>query len=282
MTNNNYLDKLHSEILNILDEIVVICEKHNLKYYLIGGTLLGAIRHKGFIPWDDDLDIIMPREDYVKLTEQYFKELPPEYKLDWFNTNPNYNHIFAKIYNVNTLFEEELSENVHSKRGIFVDIFPMDVSNGYSLEVLIRKKIVNQINRLLVLSELKDEQTGLTKLLLQLFDAKQLQKMALFVMEWKSKKGGKYYSNFGSQYNIKRQTHPIVNFGSGVKKTFEDRIYNCPCNYEEVLTSIFGKNYMEIPPADKRRTHYPFRVKFSDGEEIFFGKVQNKIVVGKD
>ena len=282
MINNNYMDKLHTEILSILDEIVVICEKHNLSYYLIGGTLLGAVRHKGFIPWDDDLDIIMPREDYIKLTEDYYKELPEGLKLDWFNTNPHYNHIFAKIYNAHTLFEEEISDKVHSKRGIFVDIFPMDVTKGYSCGVIIRKKIVNQINRLLSLKDIRDEQKGVTKVLLRVFSAKQLQTMAAFIMKWNSKTGGEYFSNFGSQYNIKRQTHPISNFGEGVLLPFEDRQYRCPVNYKGVLTSIFGPNYMHLPPEDKRKTHYPIRVIFSDGQEIFFGKTENKLEIGKD
>lgn len=282
MDKEDYLNKLHREILVILDEIVKICEKYKLKYYLIGGTLLGAIRHNGFIPWDDDLDIIMPREDYIKFTEKYYTELPSDFMLDWMNTNPDYNHIFAKVYNVNTLFEEELSEAVHSKRGIFVDIFPMDISKGISFGVLTRKKIINQINLLLFMKSIQNEQKGLTRLLLLLFSARKLQSMALFFMKLGSKHGGDFYSNFGSQYNIKKQTHLIVNFGDGIKIQFEDRFYNCPVKYDEVLKSIFGCDYMQIPPENKRRTHYPFRVIFSNGEEVFFGKAENKLKVEKN
>ena len=282
MNNEEYLPKLHKEILLILDEIVKICEKHDLKYYLIGGTLLGAIRHGGFIPWDDDLDITMPRDDYVKFTEKYYNELPLPFRLDWYNTNPEYNQLFAKVFNTNTLFEEEISDNVHLRRGIFVDIFPMDISKGYSCGVIVRKKIINQVKKLLFLKAVQYEQKGVTRLILRAFSTKRLQKIALFFMSLGSRRGGAYYSNFGSQYNIKRQTHPIENFGDGVKKSFEDRTYICPSNYNGVLASIFGNDYMELPPENKRRTHYPFRVIFSDGEEVYFGKNENRIMVGKD
>ena len=78
------LKKLHDEEVKILDEIVRICSKNNLEYFLIGGTLLGAIRHKGFIPWDDDLDIAMPREDYEKFLKIAEQELEEPYKLEYY------------------------------------------------------------------------------------------------------------------------------------------------------------------------------------------------------
>lgn len=94
---NDYLRNLHSTMIEILDEFDRICNKHNLTYFLIGGTLLGAVRHKGFIPWDDDMDLAMPREDYEKFINVYYKELNDKYYLDNFNNNKLYYLNFSKI-----------------------------------------------------------------------------------------------------------------------------------------------------------------------------------------
>lgn len=282
MEKKDYLPMLHKEILNILDEIVRVCESHRLHYYLIGGTLLGAVRHKGFIPWDDDLDIIMPRDDFEKFVNEYYKDLKDGFSLEWINTNPKYNYIFAKVCRDGTLFEEEIGERSTSKRGIFVDIFSMDITNGYSPVVEKQKKEVLKWSGLLFTKFYASEKAGIKKLILNILPGTFLNARATHYMKKSSSPEGQYYSNFGSQYNIKRQTHPISNFGEGVLLSFEDRQYRCPVNFEGVLTSIFGSNYMQLPPEDKRKTHYPVRVVFSDGQEMVFGKTENKVVIGKD
>ena len=94
---DSILKRIHKIQVEILDEIVRICEKYSLEYCLIGGTLLGAIRHKGFIPWDDDLDITMPRDSYEKFIRLCNSELNSKYLLDIYETNPDYWLPFAKV-----------------------------------------------------------------------------------------------------------------------------------------------------------------------------------------
>ena len=90
------LCRLHEEMFIIYKEIARICDKHNLKYFVVGGTLLGAVVHKGYIPWDDDLDIAMPRDDYDKFINVFSKELDERFYLHHTTTDPNYWLPFAK------------------------------------------------------------------------------------------------------------------------------------------------------------------------------------------
>ena len=277
MNNEEYLKRLHGEIIIILEEIVRICKKYDLKYYLTGGTLLGAIRHKGFIPWDDDLDIAMPRDDFEKFVTLY-KELKPPFHLEWINTNDHYNLIFAKVCNENTVFEEEVYDGIVTKRGIFVDIFPLDTTNGYSRILGIRKNIVAHFAGWLFCKQFEEKLTGIKRLFVKSLSPYTFNRISCFFMKLGGKRG-RYYSNFGSQYNIKRQTHLIEYYGDGLMMPFENQSYCVPCNYDAVLKSIYGNKYLDIPPLNKRRYHYPLRVVFSDGKQVEFDRVINKINV---
>ena len=111
----------------ILDTIHTICKENHLRYSLIYGTLIGAVRHKGFIPWDDDIDIVMPRRDYNKFMKIWERESPQGYILQNYYTDSDYTNNFAKVRKDNTTFiqsEDERDKKYH--KGIFVDIFPAD------------------------------------------------------------------------------------------------------------------------------------------------------------
>ena len=121
------LKKLHESEVKVLDEIVRVCNNNDLRYFLMGGTLLGSIRHKGFIPWDDDLDIAMPREDYEKFLEIAPKELCEDFELDDISINKKYWLIFAKVRLKNSHFtEKNYNKKYNGPDGIWVDIFPID------------------------------------------------------------------------------------------------------------------------------------------------------------
>ena len=113
--------------IKVLENFIKIASKHNLKYFLYGGTLLGAIRHKGFIPWDDDVDVIMPRSDYEIFLKVAKEELPNNMFLQTCLTDPYYSLPYAKIRKVNTSYIEMTTR--HRKKmvnGVFIDIFPLD------------------------------------------------------------------------------------------------------------------------------------------------------------
>lgn len=133
------ISKVKQIELDILLAFDKVCKKHNLTYFLFAGTLLGAVRHKGFIPWDDDIDVCMPRNDYNKFMEIGQKELPSDLFIQNHRTDKQYTLAFSKIRKINTSFVEYNSQLKHMNHGIFIDIFPMD---GYPSDPKLRKKYV--------------------------------------------------------------------------------------------------------------------------------------------
>ena len=122
----NELERLQKEEIDILNEIVRICDKNNIPYFLAAGTLLGAVRHSGFIPWDDDIDLFMLRDDYNKFIKCAINEINDNYFLQCHDTDKYYYSSFIKVRKNNTLMIEEENENRKIHRGIWVDIFPLD------------------------------------------------------------------------------------------------------------------------------------------------------------
>ena len=115
------------KMLEMVTELDRVCRKYDIPYFLYGGTLLGAIRHGGFIPWDDDLDVGLLRSDYLRLLKVLPGELPPGMVLQSNDTDPNYFYFFAKLRDQHSILEEPSPyDRIFRERGIFIDIFPFD------------------------------------------------------------------------------------------------------------------------------------------------------------
>ena len=264
----HYLSKLHQELIGIMDDVDKACKKLNLKYYLVGGTLLGAIRHKGFIPWDDDLDIAMPRPDFDKFMQMAEKYLPTYMKIMWVTTNENHPFLFAKVVDCRTLFQQRSRYN----DGIFIDVFPLDYSPAFSPSLNVRKKMAVYLCRIIRIKNTKNVRLKTFKyfVMSKILSNKFAQKAILHLLTTAQNNGKTHLANFGSQYNLSKQTLPVDWYGGGIPVQFEGRTYMAPNDYCQVLNSIYGANYMQIPPEAKRRCHYPVKVKFSDGEIMEF------------
>lgn len=120
------LARLHVELLDIMAEIIRVCEVCGIPYFIQGGTAIGALFNKGIVPWDDDIDIGMTRADYERFLQLAPQHLRPQYFLEWFGTERNTPFYFAKVKKNGTLFVEEMFRNMDIHHGIFVDIFPYD------------------------------------------------------------------------------------------------------------------------------------------------------------
>ena len=268
--NSATLKQLHFVEIEILDEIVRICKLYNLRYYLIGGTLLGAVRHKGFIPWDDDLDIAMPREDYNKFLQISSSELKSMFYLHTSETDSDYWLPFVKVRKRNTVFDEAiLDDTVTKMNGIWVDIFPLDKSTTLdSLAKRTRTILVKDHLQHFIVCKKHNiwPNPVFSKIIYFIFKSisiKTLRKIQDIIMSWEDDKVScKYYINLGSKYNPVKQTILISDYEPTTELEFEGKKYAVPGNYNNVLERVYGKKYMELPPEEERFTHSPLRLSF--------------------
>ena len=242
--------------LEILKEIKKICETNNIKYYLLGGTLLGAVRHKGFIPWDDDLDIGMLREDYEKFLSIARNQLPDKYFLQTTYLEQGYSLPFAKIRANGTILEESNISHLNIHKGIWIDVFPLDgVLNPQGKLIKWRYKLINLCTTMIGYTnkavELKKLKTIVFVKIFSLIGIKKLDKIRTFLMKLDENKDYRYITNFGSNYGFNKQLVQKSTYGNPVYIEFEDSEFFAPSEYEYLLKKIFG-DYMKLPPLEKR------------------------------
>lgn len=245
--------------LSLIKKVHKICVDNGIKYTLLGGSLLGAVRHKGFIPWDDDLDIGLPREDYEKLLA-YIKANPIEgCFLQTYETDPHYTQPFAKLRLDNTKYLESYWKNVDMHQGIFIDIFPLDrIAAPGSRTTEFRRLIAKEITFSIWRKEhCIIERKGFKKLeqllssIIGIFPKTLLVKIQKkFVV--RNNKDWKYWgSMFSSNYSTKKVYFTEDDMKSLTLLPYEDTELFGPATYDVILTRMF-KNYMKLPPVDKR------------------------------
>lgn len=248
--------------LNILKYIRTVCERNELRYFLAGGTLLGAVRHKGFIPWDNDLDISMPRPDYEALLKVFDAEAKRDnvpYELLAISNTKRYCCPFIKVVDDRTI----LKDGVHQKykggsMGVFVDIFPIDgIASNQKKNVRqvlhIRNKCIN-----LGLSFAKFDNLNFKEKLMLLmykfiYGLRNREKL-LRNMQKSLEKNDFYTSQYiMSTFGMRGEKEVILQqyFADEIKIQFEDDLFSAPIGYAEYLTQMYG-DYMQMPPVEKR------------------------------
>ena len=236
---------LQKSILEIFEEIIRIFDKYELKYSLVAGTLLGAVRHKGFIPWDDDLDIIMPREDFEKFKSIASKELKEKFFFQDYTTDDEYPSLYAKVRNSKTtLVENGYRTLKRMNHGVFVDIFVADRYKP-SLKNKIRRKIIKFCSLTLLYQKL----AGVNKFL-QAF-AKIFPRKPVFKLAEKTSKKMDMEKSTNQYIMLNQYTMPGGIFDELIDMSFEGINVKSSKKYDEMLTDMFG-DYMKLPPLEKR------------------------------
>lgn len=264
------VEELKKIELNILKDVASYCEKNNIRYYLAYGTLIGAIRHKGFIPWDDDIDIVMPRPDY----EKFISEFPQKDKYCNLKLVTPYDensiYTFSKIIDINTVKIESGVRYTEEYLGIDIDVFPMD---GQPNEEKQYKKYYQKKMRLYFTYSLLRTQnnvySGYKKVLhsffcflinkvLKLDKTKILKKIEKINMPYKYD-SSIYVGATSSDVNSIKNRHKKNLFDEYIYADFEDCQFRIPKGYDEVLSDMFG-DYMQLPPENERVTHHGNKV----------------------
>lgn len=265
---NNKAEKLKQLELMILRDVKQICDENNLKYYLVAGTLIGAIRHGGFIPWDDDIDIGMFREDYDKLFDILKKDYSQKYFVQRFETDCNYTRYIMKVRLNGTKHLERVNERIDMNQGIYIDVFPIDYITDDLEELKHRGK---KLRRLFALKNIKHKsvfQTNIKKIcgfllrgITVFISDEWIDKQFKKVCEIDNESPKEYVTIFPSHYEWKKQRFPASYYGDGTDVVFEGEKFKAPTEYHKILTGLFG-DYMKLPDEKDRVHHNIIEVDF--------------------
>lgn len=271
-------------LLEMYKDIVALCDEYGLIYMMGGGTCLGAVRHQGYIPWDDDLDLMMPRESYERLIALLADgAMGGKYEYDAPNAHRDCKNTFLKIYRKGTLDMEITSETAPGPKGIYIDVFPMDYAPTNHLYRRLKgllSDFLQAVCSCVLYTEypskyykefMMQTNEGKTRyhqriLLGRLFGIIPHRKWVWWfdLLNAKSKKSGFMTVPTGRKHYI-GETLPVEIFLPTQKWKFEGIIVNIPADYDTYLKSLY-RNYMEIPPVEKRERHFVYQFSLNTEE----------------
>ena len=270
------LEKLQHIEMDIVRDFVKICKEHNLEYFGYAGTGIGALRHKGYIPWDDDIDISMPRADYEKFLKIVQEEMGDKYYVLNTDTDENYPLATTRLCLRGTVFREQVMKDVDCPWGIFLDLYALDNAADGWLAYHWQMWTAWFWGKLLILRIMPRPYLYVHGFLAKIVTGAciathHIRKFFHISKKWlvrRREKANQRYNN--------RETKRMAYFCDPLPYTntfskdeiyplrelpFEDITLPFPNNLEELLTKMYG-DYMTPPPVERRKTHYPYELDF--------------------
>ena len=272
---NNSKDYLAKCVMyDMLVELDRICTKNKIQYFLVGGTLLGAIRHKGFIPWDDDIDVGMLRDDYEKFVECCKKDLDGEYWLANAETEEDNPNLYYKMKTHGTEYIEAISRKSNSSKEIFIDIFPYDASPNNCKVAKFHYDLIHFYRRLLSFKCKYDfsHNRNIIKRFLNyclrifsvFFSKKFLIKKIHHLMTKYNTHNTNYIVNTSSSYSCEKVRMKKEVFNEYTRVQFESGLFMAMKDYDGYLKKLYG-DYMKLPPKSKRTSkHSVSKIEIND------------------
>ena len=251
------INAVHQRLLNIAVIVDELCEKHGIPFYMISGTMLGAIRHKGFIPWDDDMDFAVPYQHYSDLISILNKELPKELRCLTYDKSETYKIPWIKVEDTKTkVIDNTLYIAEDEMPGLTLDVFPLVCCNKEASVNNVRKiQLWIKIKRFVFSqsSFKKNIKYYLKRVVKSLFPLSQIRINDKIMHLTDSITHGEYYvipmdPNYSNRY------FPILWFEPFTRYIFENKTFYGASDYDSYLKEVYG-SYMVLPPMEKRRIH---------------------------
>lgn len=259
MQDKEELKKAKKIMIDILLELDRICKKENIKYWITDGTLLGAVRHKGFIPWDDDIDVCMLSEDHEKFLKIAKKDLNPNIFLD----NKRIDK-YLRLRDRNSKYiEKQETDRELFHQGIFIDIFVMD---SFDKRIKFLYKILYRIKEIKIYKE-KNRFYFLKLILIKFKIVKIISKIFFYFLIQENIKRKDFligYRYFWKQVYESQDIFPLK------EMEFEGHKFPCPNNPDAILKELYGNTYMELPPEEQRVCHASY---INTNEKCHFEKL---------
>lgn len=280
------VDEMKKIELDILRDVAKFCEKNNLRYYLCGGTLIGAIRHKGFIPWDDDIDIVMPRPDYMKFVNLYNQKQTQRYTVHSIFNDNSFWRAFAQVFDNRTMMYERNLNSKYAEHPISIDVFPMDgvPENKVIWNVIIYvQKVLHVIyysgitdyqpskhfdNKVGALTTIKNRLRTILKymsiaILGKIPANKTVKLINNITMHWKFEESKHVAGYIEMTYDCNKEVNDRCDFEQFIIGEFEGSKFHIPVGYDKYLRKLHG-DYMKLPPVNKRVSIHSFNGYWKD------------------